>query len=398
MRRPQRARPEGLVGRRPARRERHPPADPLRRLPLPGAARGRGARVRRRGPRPEPAPPADRPGHPPVARRRQGSPRRRRRRPRRPARLRGRRRHRQLRRRVLVPAARAGGAVEPRRPARQRVPVLRLVLRSQQQARSPSGTGCAAPAASSSPSRPAGWTTTAHARRQIIKGAHLVVTGGIDSSLCPWGWAAHLAGGGLSTEPDPARAYLPFDPDASGYVVGEGGAHLVLEDAARARERGARIYGVVAGHGAAFDGPAGGAGGGCRLGAAAGAALADAGIGPGDVDVVFADAAGERTADRLEAEALAELFGPRAVPVTAPKSMTGRLAAGGSALDLAAALMALHEQVVPPTTGTSAPADDCPVDLVTGTPRTGLRLRTALVLARGRGGFNSAVVVRAPAA
>ncbi|MEV4190455.1 ketosynthase chain-length factor [Streptomyces toxytricini] len=245
-----------------------------------------------------------------------------------------------------------------------------------------------------------GLDATAHARRQIRKGAHLVVTGGIDSSLCPWGWAAHLAGGGLSTEPDPARAYLPFDPAASGYVVGEGGAHLVLEDAARARERGARAYGVVAGHGAAFDGPAGEAeaGGGCRLGAAAEAALADAGIGPADVDVVFADAAGERTADRLEAEALAALFGPRAVPVTAPKSMTGRLAAGGSALDLAAALMALHEQVVPPTTGTSAPADDCPVDLVTGTPRTGLRLRTALVLARGRGGFNSAVVVRAPAA
>ncbi|MEF2529079.1 MULTISPECIES: ketosynthase chain-length factor [Streptomyces] len=252
-----------------------------------------------------------------------------------------------------------------------------------------------------------GLDATAHARRQIRKGAHLVVTGGIDSSLCPWGWAAHLAGGGLSTEPDPARAYLPFDREASGYVVGEGGAHLVLEDAARARERGARAYGVIAGHGAAFDGPAGGAGGepagarvgsGCRLGAAAEAALADAGIGPGDVDVVFADAAGERTADRLEAEVLAELFGPRAVPVTAPKSMTGRLAAGGSALDLAAALMALHEQVVPPTTGTSAPADDCPVDLVTGAPRTGLRLRTALVLARGRGGFNSAVVVRAPAA
>jgi act minimal PKS chain-length factor (CLF/KS beta) len=75
--------------------------------------------------------------------------------------------------------------------------------------------------------------------------------------------------------------------------------------------------------------------------------------------------------------------------------MTGRLAAGGAALDLAAALFSLRDQVIPPTTGTRRPAEDCPVDLVTGTPRRGAELRTALVLARGRGGFNAAAVVRA---
>lgn len=74
--------------------------------------------------------------------------------------------------------------------------------------------------------------------------------------------------------------------------------------------------------------------------------------------------------------------------------MTGRLSAGGSALDLAAALLALRDQVIPPTTGTARAADDCPVDLVTGGPRPAV-LRTALVLARGRGGFNAATVVRA---
>ncbi|MEU3771822.1 ketosynthase chain-length factor [Streptomyces sp. NPDC032472] len=250
-----------------------------------------------------------------------------------------------------------------------------------------------------------GLDAAAHARRQIRKGAHLVVTGGIDSTLCPWGWAAHLAGGGLSTAEDPARAYLPFDRDANGYVPGEGGAHLVLEDAGAARRRGARVYGTLAGHAAAFDAFDGGAGaggsagtaGGCRLGAAAAGALADAGLEPGDIDVVFADAAGSRAADRREAEALTALFGERGVPVTAPKSMTGRLLAGGGALDVAAALLALRDQVVPPTTGTTAPADDCPLDLVTGAPRTGIRLRTALVLARGRGGFNSAAVVRTAA-
>lgn len=62
-----------------------------------------------------------------------------------------------------------------------------------------------------------------------------MVTGGVDSALCPWGWTAHLAGGRLSTGDDPARAYLPFSADADGEVVGEGGALLVLERAAAAR-------------------------------------------------------------------------------------------------------------------------------------------------------------------
>ncbi|MEV7438315.1 ketosynthase chain-length factor [Streptomyces griseoviridis] len=227
------------------------------------------------------------------------------------------------------------------------------------------------------------------ARRHIRRGSRLVVTGGVDSALCPWGWAAHLAGGGLSTADDPARAYLPFDPGARGHVVGEGGALFVLEDQAAARERGATVYGSVAGYAATFDGV-----GSPRLADAARLALADAGVPAGDVDVVFADAAGERAADRAEAEAITGLFGAFAVPVTAPKSMTGRLLAGGASLDLAAALCALRDQVIPPTTGTLRPADDCPVDLVTGTPRHGVRLRNALVLARGRGGFNAAAVIR----
>ncbi|MFD8416634.1 MULTISPECIES: ketosynthase chain-length factor [unclassified Streptomyces] len=235
-----------------------------------------------------------------------------------------------------------------------------------------------------------GLDAVAQARRQLRKGASLMVTGAVDAGICPWGWAAHLAEGSMSPVPDPARAYLPFDADASGHVIGEGGALLVLEDGAAARARGARVYGSFAGHASTFDGPDT-----PRLADAARLALADAGVAPGDVDVVFADAAGERTADRAEAEAITALFGPRGVPVTAPKSMTGRLLSGGASLDLAAALFSLRDQVIPPTTGTTAPADDCPVDLVTGAPRTGTALRTALVLARGRGGFNAAAVVRA---
>ncbi|MEU9144394.1 ketosynthase chain-length factor [Streptomyces sp. NPDC048349] len=235
-----------------------------------------------------------------------------------------------------------------------------------------------------------GLDAVAQARRQLRKGATLMVTGAVDASLCPWGWAAHLAEGRMSQVPDPARAYLPFDADATGHVVGEGGALLVLEDAGTARARGARIHGSFAGYAATFDGPDT-----PRLADAARLALADAGLEAADVDVVFADAAGERAADRAEAEAITALFGPRGVAVTAPKSMTGRLLSGGASLDLAAALFSLRDQVIPPTTGTVRPADDCPLDLVTGAPRTGGDLRTALVLARGRGGFNAAAVVRA---
>lgn len=233
-----------------------------------------------------------------------------------------------------------------------------------------------------------GLDALAHARRQIRKGAALMVTGGVDSALCPWGWAAHLAADELSRVTDPARAYLPFDAAASGHVVGEGGALFVLESATAARERGARAYGAFTGYAATFDGP-----GAPRLADAARLALADAGLHPEDVDVVFADAAGARAADRAEAEAIAALFGPRGVPVTAPKSMTGRLLAGGASLDVAAALLSLRDQVIPPTTGTAVPAADCPVDLVTAPRRTALR--HALVLARGRGGFNSAAVLGA---
>jgi act minimal PKS chain-length factor (CLF/KS beta) len=230
----------------------------------------------------------------------------------------------------------------------------------------------------------------ARARRRIRDGSLLMVTGGVDSTLCPWGWAAHLADGRLSRTADPARAYRPFDAAADGHVVGEGGALLVVEDAEAAARRGVRGYGVLAGCAATFDGP-----GVPRLREAAEFALADAGLTPHDVDVVFADGAGQRAADREESAALCALFGPYGVPVTAPKSMTGRLGAGGSSLDVVAALFALREQVVPPTTGTGQVAKDCPVDLVTGGPRALPRLRTALVLARGRGGFNSAAVVRA---
>lgn len=241
-----------------------------------------------------------------------------------------------------------------------------------------------------------GLDALAQARRQIRKGTSLVMTGAVDASLCPWGWVAQLAGDRLSTSDDPERAYVPFDAEARGHVPGEGGALLVLEDAEHAARRGApRVYGEFAGYGSTFD-PRPGSGRPPGLRRAVELALADAGTGPDGIDVVFADAAAVPELDRVEAEALGALFGPRGVPVTAPKTMTGRLYSGAAPLDLAAAFLALRDQVIPPTAHTS-PDARYGLDLVGPEPRPAT-LRTALVLARGHGGFNSAAVVRSTAA
>lgn len=236
-----------------------------------------------------------------------------------------------------------------------------------------------------------GLDAVAQARRQVRKGVQLVMTGGVDASLCPWGWTAQLANGLLSTGRDPATAFLPFDANASGYVPGEGGAILVLEDEHAAARRGAAVYGVIAGYGATFD-PRPGSGRPPGLRRAAEMAVTDAGLTPADIDVVFADGAGVAELDRVEAEAITAVFGPRGVPVTAPKTMTGRLYSGGAALDLVSALLSIRHGVIPPTTNIRQPAEGLHLDLVRDVARE-TPVRAALVLARGYGGFNAAMVV-----
>ncbi|MGH3566946.1 MAG: ketosynthase chain-length factor [Pseudonocardia sp.] len=239
-----------------------------------------------------------------------------------------------------------------------------------------------------------GLDAVGHARRTVRRGTPLVVTGGVDSAFDPWGWVSHLASGRVSRVPDPRYAYLPFDANAGGHVPGEGGAILVLEDAEAAQRRGApRVYGEIAGYACTFDPPPGSA----RppgLRRSAELALADAGLTAADIDVVFADSAGVPDLDRAEAAAISGLFGPHAVPVTAPKALIGRLLSGGGPLDLVAALLSIRDGVIPATAGTTEVPEDYLIDLVRGEDRPGL-VRAALVLARGRWGFNSAVVVRA---
>jgi minimal PKS chain-length factor (CLF/KS beta) len=231
-----------------------------------------------------------------------------------------------------------------------------------------------------------------HARRHVRKGVKVVFSGGVDGSLSPWGLVCQHTTGELSRSKDPESAYAPFDASAAGYVPGEGGAILVLEDPDAARARGARIYGSVAGYAATFD-PAPGSGRPPALRRAIELALADARVDAREVDVVFADASGLPLRDRQEAEALAGVFGPGGVPVTAPKTMTGRMYSGAGSLDAAAALLAMRDGVIPPTLGVRNPLPEYQLDLVRDTARAA-ELRTALVLARGRGGFNAALVLR----
>jgi minimal PKS chain-length factor (CLF/KS beta) len=241
-----------------------------------------------------------------------------------------------------------------------------------------------------------GLDAIAHSRRNIRRGTDVAVSGGLEAPIGPYALACQLKNGLLSPSKD-ADGYRPFDARANGYVPGEGGAILLLEELEHARKRGARIYGEIAGCAATHDGyhhhkPAPDA---RSFSRAMSLALKDAQVTPDQVDVVFADGAGTREGDALESKAIREVFGTRAasVPVTVPKSMVGRLYAGGASLDVATALLAMQDGLVPPTIGLEKPAPGCELDFVTGKSRA-MKVDTVLVNARGYGGFNSAMVLR----
>ncbi|GAA2293755.1 ketosynthase chain-length factor [Actinomadura luteofluorescens] len=226
-----------------------------------------------------------------------------------------------------------------------------------------------------------GLDAVAQASRHLRRGGRVAMTGGFDSFLDPIG--REVASGYLAAAD--ARC-----PDASS-VVGEGGAALVLEtDTAHPRPSAA--YGQIKGYGTSFD-PVAPRPGDSGLERAVRAALADARVDPADIDVVFAGGSGPGL-DDVETAAVTEVFDGRAVPVTSPKTLTGEMGAGGAALDVAAALLSLHHQVIPPTARPEGVRRPPGVDMVYDRPRE-TRLGNALVLARGHGGHNSALVVGA---
>ena len=240
---------------------------------------------------------------------------------------------------------------------------------------------------------PGGLDALAHAARDVVRGTSAVVVGAAEAPIAPYSMVCQLGYPELSTVADAEQAYLPFAEQANGFVPAEGGAFFVLEDEATARARGARIRAVVAGHAATFTGASRWAESREGLAHAIRGALAEADCPPEDVDVVFADALAVPEADRAEALALADVLGEHAarVAVTAPKAGIGRAYCGASALDTAAAALALEQGLIPPTPNAEGCAYD--LDLVTGFART-TAPRTALVLSRGLMGSNSALVLR----
>ncbi|MFG2907144.1 ketosynthase chain-length factor [Kitasatospora sp. NPDC048286] len=238
-----------------------------------------------------------------------------------------------------------------------------------------------------------GLDAVAHAARAIERGTDAVVVGAAEAPLAPYSMVCQLGYPELSLAEQADRAYLPFTAQACGFSPAEGGAMLLLEDEQSARLRGARVRAQLAGHGATFTGASRWAESREGLAAAIRIALDDARITPDEIDVVFADALGLPAADRAEALALADALGPAAerIPVTAPKTGTGRAYCGAPMLDVTAAVLAMEDGVLPPTPNVTEVCHD--LALVTGRARPA-ELNTALVLSRGLMGSNSALVLR----
>ncbi|MGW7434405.1 beta-ketoacyl synthase N-terminal-like domain-containing protein [Streptomyces sp. NPDC054861] len=240
-----------------------------------------------------------------------------------------------------------------------------------------------------------GLDALAHAARTVRRttGAAAVVVGAAEAPLAPYSMVCQLGYRELSTAEDPDCAYRPFTTAACGFVPAEGGGMFVVEDEQGALARGADIRAVLAGHAATFTGASRWEESREGLARAITAALQEADCHPHEIDVVFADALGVPAADRAEALALADALGPHAarVPVTAPKTGTGRAYCGAPVLDTAAAVLAMEHGLIPPTPNVFDICHD--LDLVTTRARPA-ELRTALVLSRGLMGSNAALVVR----
>ncbi|MFF1873951.1 ketosynthase chain-length factor [Kitasatospora herbaricolor] len=238
-----------------------------------------------------------------------------------------------------------------------------------------------------------GLDALAHAARAVRRGTDAVVVGAAEAPLAPYSMVCQLGYPELSLGEDPERAYLPFSARAGGFVPAEGGAMLMVEDESAALRRGAKVRAVLAGHGATFTGASRWEESREGLVRAIRTALDEARCSPEEIDVVFADAMGVPAADRAEALALGDALGTYAerVPVTAPKAGIGRAYCGAPPLDVAAAVLAMEDGILPPTPNVTDVCHD--LALVTGHARPA-ELRTALVLSRGLMGSNAALVLR----
>ena len=222
--------------------------------------------------------------------------------------------------------------------------------------------------------------------------ADVMLSGGLHSMIHPFGVTGFCLLTALSTRNDePAKASRPFDRLRDGFVLGEGAAVVVLEELERAQRRGAHIIGEVIGYGSTADAyritdihPEGRGAAGCMR-----MAMQDAEIGPDDVHYVNAHGTSTTVNDRVETHACREVFGTHAVhiPVSSTKSMMGHLIAAAGVTEAIICLMAIRDNVLPPTINYDNPDPDCDLDYVANEARS-VSCDVALNNSFGFGGQN----------
>jgi 3-oxoacyl-[acyl-carrier-protein] synthase II len=230
--------------------------------------------------------------------------------------------------------------------------------------------------------------------------ADVVVAGGAEAAITTFGMATFAQARALSTRnEDPEAASRPFDADRDGFVMGEGGAALILEAWDMAVERGAPILAELTGYGMSADAyhitlPRPGGTGAAR---AMTAALDDAGLTPAEVGYINAHGTSTEANDSTETAAIHIAYGDDAegVMVSSTKSMTGHLLGGAGAVEAVASINALRDQVVPPTINYDTPDPDCDLDYVPNEARPA-NLQHAMSNSFGFGGHNVTLIFTKP--
>jgi len=237
------------------------------------------------------------------------------------------------------------------------------------------------------------------AARMIAYGdADVMVAGGSEKASSPLGMNGFAAARALSTRnDDPAHASRPWDRDRDGFVLGDGAGVLVLEEYEMAKARGAKIYAEVAGFGLNSDAhhmtqpvkDGSGAAKCMKL------ALADAGLNPDDVDYVNAHGTSTPAGDIAETNAIKTAFGSTAgkVAVSSTKSMIGHLLGAAGGVEAVFSVMAIRDQIAPPTINLENPGEGCDLDYVPNTARE-MKIDVVLSNSFGFGGTNGTLVFK----
>ena len=245
-------------------------------------------------------------------------------------------------------------------------------------------------------------TTSAHSigdSYRIIQhnDADVMIAGGAEAAITPMGVGGFASMRALSTRNDaPEKASRPWDRDRDGFVIGEGAGILILEELEFARKRGAQILAEIAGYGMSGDAyhmtqPAPEHEGGFRV---MRNAVRDAGVTPDVVGYVNAHGTSTPIGDTLEAHAIRNFFGDRKIAVSSTKSMTGHLLGGAGGLEAGITVLALRDQILPPTINLENPdPDTAGMDLVPNQARKA-ELEYAMSNSFGFGGTNGALLFR----